>query len=120
MGSLAQEEARFISENVTWGHHKRFADGKVTVPYTRFLGYDKGGGVGLVINPEQAKTVRRIYNMHSGGMSIGTIVGTLTDEPEPLTAAGARPGITNPYERFSPTGNTRVTPSCRSRTSLST
>lgn len=42
MSSLAQEENRRISENVTWGHRKRFADGKVCVPYRHFLGYDKG------------------------------------------------------------------------------
>lgn len=28
MTSLAQEESRSISENVTWGHRKRFADGR--------------------------------------------------------------------------------------------
>ena len=28
MGSLAQEESRSISENVTWGQRKRFADGR--------------------------------------------------------------------------------------------
>lgn len=33
MSSLAQEESRSISENVTWGQRKRFADGKVTLPY---------------------------------------------------------------------------------------
>ena len=43
MSSLAQEESRSISENVTWGQRKRFADGKVTVPFKRFLGYDRGG-----------------------------------------------------------------------------
>ena len=32
MSSLAQEESRSISENVTWGQRKRFADGKVTLP----------------------------------------------------------------------------------------
>ena len=58
MSSLAQEEARAISENVTWGHRKRFADGKVTVPYNGFLGYDKGEDGNLVVNSEQAKTVR--------------------------------------------------------------
>jgi len=58
MSSLAQEEARSISENVTWGHRKRFADGKVTVPYNGFLGYDKGEDGNLVVNSEQAKTVR--------------------------------------------------------------
>ena len=39
MSSLAQEESRSISENVTWGHRKRMADGKVTVAYSTFLGY---------------------------------------------------------------------------------
>ena len=38
MSSLAQEESRSISENCTWGQRKRFADGKVTVPFERFLG----------------------------------------------------------------------------------
>lgn len=42
MSSLAQEESRSISENCTWGQRKRFADGKVTVPFSRFLGYDRG------------------------------------------------------------------------------
>ena len=31
MSSLAQEESRSISENVTWGMRKRFADGKVSI-----------------------------------------------------------------------------------------
>ena len=35
MSSLAQEESRSISENVTWGQRKRFADGKVSIPYGR-------------------------------------------------------------------------------------
>ncbi len=38
MSSLAHEESRSISENCTWGQRKRFADGKVTVPFSRFLG----------------------------------------------------------------------------------
>ena len=38
MSSLAQEESRSISENVTWGWRKRIADGKVTVAYSHFLG----------------------------------------------------------------------------------
>ena len=54
MSSLAQEESRSISENCTWGQRKRFADGKVTVPFKRFLGYDMGPDHNLVVNPEQA------------------------------------------------------------------
>ena len=36
MSSLAQEESRSISENVTWGWRKRIADGKVSVAYCSF------------------------------------------------------------------------------------
>ena len=42
MSSIAQEESRSISENVTWGQRKRFADGKVSLPYKNFLGYRRG------------------------------------------------------------------------------
>ncbi len=61
MSSLAQEESRSISENCTWGMRKRFADGKVSVPFGRFLGYDRGEDGNLVINEDQAKVVRKIY-----------------------------------------------------------
>ena len=55
MSSLAQEESRSISENVTWGHRKRFADGKVSFAYSRFMGLEKNKETGkIVVNPEQA------------------------------------------------------------------
>ena len=63
LSSLAQDESRSISENCTWGQRKRFADGKVTVPFKRFLGYDCGLDGTLVVTPEQAVTIKRIYSM---------------------------------------------------------
>ena len=86
MSSLAQEESRSISENCTWGQRKRFADGKVTVPFKRFLGYDRGEDGNLVINPEQAKVVKRIYGMFLKGMTPHGIAKTLTDEGVPTPA----------------------------------
>ena len=80
MSSLAQEESRSISENCTWGQRKRFADGKVTVPFKRFLGYDMGPDHNLVINPEQAKLVKRIYGMFLQGQSPFQIARILTEE----------------------------------------
>ena len=50
MSSLAQEESRSISENTTWGKRKQFAEGKTSVGYSVFLGYDKD----FKINEEQA------------------------------------------------------------------
>ena len=80
MSSLAQEESRSISENCTWGQRKRFADGKVTVPFKRFLGYDRGEDGNLIVNEEQAKIVRRIYGMFLQGRSPYTIAKVLTSE----------------------------------------
>lgn len=83
MSSIAQEEARSISENCTWGQRKRFADGKVTVPFKRFLGYDRGENGELVINEEQAATVRRIYAMFLQGRTPYNIAKQLTEEGIP-------------------------------------
>nr|DAF01979.1 MAG TPA: integrase [Caudoviricetes sp.] len=80
MSSLAQEESRSISENVTWGHRKRFADGKVSVPYRHFLGYDKGPDGNMVVNKEQAKTVKLIYRLFLDGYTFHSIAGELTSQ----------------------------------------
>lgn len=83
MSSLAQEESRSISENCTWGMRKRFADGKVTVPFGRFLGYDRGEDGNLVINEEQAKIVREIYGLFLQGRSPYQIAKILTEKGIP-------------------------------------
>lgn len=67
VSSLTQEESRSISENVTWGHRKRFADGKMSVPYRHFLGYDKGPDGNLAVNKEKARTVKLIYRLFLDG-----------------------------------------------------
>ena len=69
MSSLAQEESRSISENILWGVKKRNEDGKISLAYGTFLGYDKGKDGGLVINPTQAETVRFIFNSFLEGRS---------------------------------------------------
>lgn len=78
MSSLAQEESRSISENVTWGQRKRFADGKVCVPFKHFLGYDRGEDGNLVLNEKEAVIVRRIYSMFLQGMTPYGIASQLT------------------------------------------
>lgn len=78
MSSLAQEESRSISENCTWGQRKRFADGKVTVPFKRFLGYDRGSDGNLVLNKDEAVIIRRIYSMFLQGMTPHGIAARLT------------------------------------------
>src|SRR5699024_8243036 len=80
MSSLAQEESRSISENVTWGQRKRFADGKVCVPFRRFLGYDRGEDGNLVLNKEEAPIIKRIYGMFLQGMTPYGIAKQLTKD----------------------------------------
>lgn len=88
MSSLAQEESRSISENVTWGQRKRFSDGKVSMPYKQFLGYERGEtkDSAPVVNKEQAAVVRRIYTMFMSGKTPGCIARTLTSESVPTPA----------------------------------
>ena len=86
MSSLAQEESRSISENVTWGQRKRFADGKVSIPYGQFLGYRKGADGLPEIVPEQAEIVRSIYRMCIEGMSTNAIAKYLTQQGIPTPA----------------------------------
>lgn len=80
MSSLAQEESRSISENVTWGQRKRMADGKVSFAYSRFLGLDKDKETGkIVVVPEQAETVRLIFRLFLEGMTPHSIAAELTE-----------------------------------------
>lgn len=86
MSSLAQEESRSISENVTWGQRKRMQDGKVSFAYSRFLGYRKGEDGKPEVVPEEAEVVRRIYRMFMEGMTIDRIAKALTREGIPTPA----------------------------------
>lgn len=79
MSSLAQEESRSISENVTWGQRKRFSDGKVSMPYKQFLGYEKGENGTPVINEEESETVRLIYKMFLEGKTTQGIANFFMD-----------------------------------------
>lgn len=83
MSSLAQEESRSISENVTWGQRKRFSDGKVSIPYGQFLGYRKGPDGLPEIVEEEADIVRSIYRLFMQGKSTNAIAKQLTNEGIP-------------------------------------
>ena len=79
MSSLAQEESRSISENVTWGQRKRFSDGKVSVGYSNFLGFEKGENDTLKVVPEEAETVRIIYKLFLEGKTTQGIANYLME-----------------------------------------
>ena len=78
MSSLAQEESRSISENIRWGKRKSMQDGKVSFPYSCFLGYKKGADGKLEIVESEAKIVRKIYRLFLSGKSPNSIAKILT------------------------------------------
>lgn len=90
MSSLAQEESRSLSENVTWGMRKRFSDGKVSMPYKHFLGYEKGPDGIPVIVEEEAEVVREIYDLFLSGSTYLSIAKELTERGIPTPAGKAK------------------------------
>lgn len=77
MSSIAQEESRNISENVTWGMRKRFAEGKVTMAYKQFMGYRRGkNGIPEVVEAE-AKIIRTIFRRFLEGATPAIIAREL-------------------------------------------
>lgn len=81
LSSLAQDESRSISENSQWGIRFLFSsEGRLHLNTNRFLGYDKDEKGKLVINPEQAEIVKRIYREFMDGNGPGVIARRLRDE----------------------------------------
>lgn len=87
MSSLAQEESRSLSTNVKWGITHRFQNGEIMVNHNRFLGYTKDEKGKLVIDPEGAEIVKRIYREYLEGASLLEISRSL-ERDKILTAAG--------------------------------
>lgn len=83
MSSLAQDESRSISDNCTWGIRRRFEQGRVSVNTKKFLGYDRGKDGNLVINEEQAQTVRLIYEKYLSGRNYFSIARELNEAQIP-------------------------------------
>ena len=69
MASLAQQESESLSANVRLGLQFRNQQGKVQINHKRFLGYTKDEKGNLIIDPEEAKTVRRIFAEYTDGRS---------------------------------------------------
>ncbi|WP_314039232.1 recombinase family protein [Gemella morbillorum] len=79
MSSMTQEESRSLSENVRWEKRKRMAEGSVSIPYSRVLGFKKGVN-GIEINKNESKLVKRIFKMFLQGYSSHRISLILTEE----------------------------------------
>ena len=89
MASLAQQESQSLSQNVKLGLQYRYQQGKVQINHNRFLGYTKDADGNLIIDPEQAEIVKRIYREYLEGLSMDKIAAGL-ERDGILTGAGGK------------------------------
>ena len=99
MASLAQQESESISKNVKLGIDFRNKQGKVQVNHNRFLGYTKDTDGHLIIDPEQAEVVKRIYREYLEGSSMDMICHGL-EANGILTGAGNKKWHTSTIKRI--------------------
>ena len=78
-GMLAQDESRNISENIQWGIQRKFEKGEIYTKYKNFMGYTCVDGE-IIIVPEQAEVVRKIFDLYLQGLSLGQIKSYLESQ----------------------------------------
>ena len=105
LASFAQEESVNNSENVKWAKRKRFEQG---LPHARFnlYGY-KWEGDQLLVVPEEAAVVKRIFQEFLVGKSVAEICKGLSDDGI-TTREGYRwsaPGLRYVLQNVNYTGN---------------
>lgn len=77
LSAFAQAESESISQNVARGKRMGYRQGKFSFPYSCMIGYRKGPDGNPQIIPEQAETVRLIYNDYLAGDSLVKIAENL-------------------------------------------
>ena len=78
-GMLAQDESRNTSENIQWGFQRKFEKGDIFTKYKNFMGYDCVDGE-IVIVPEQAEVVRKIFDLYLQGLTFAQIKAFLESQ----------------------------------------
>ena len=73
LSALAQDESRSISDNIRWTFQKNFQAGIPQINLNRMLGYDKGTKGEWIIHPEQAKTIRFLFDRYAAGHSASAV-----------------------------------------------
>lgn len=81
LSSMAEGESASISENAKWSVKRRFQNGTYKLGYTPY-GYD-WDGKNMIINPDQAAVVKRIFADILSGKSTNAIADELNAEKVP-------------------------------------
>ena len=86
LSSMAEGESTSISENSKWSIQKRFQNGTFKISYPPY-GYDWDGEQ-MVVNPEQAETVRWIFAQVLAGKGTQAIADELNENGVPSKKGG--------------------------------
>ena len=81
LATVAEEESRSKSFIMNWSIERRFSKGIFLTP--KLLGYDVDEEGNLVINPDEAETVKVIYDLYVNGWSAKEIADLLTSYGRP-------------------------------------
>ena len=100
LAAAAQEESKTKSNSMNWSLEHRFDNGNFLTPV--LLGFDHDENGNLVINPDEAFTVRMIFYLFLYGFPLSEIAELLTDLKRPTkkgntrwSASGVRQILTN-------------------------
>lgn len=105
LASFAQEESRSVSENMKWRIRKDFEQGIIWGAKDNY-GYDIKEKK-FIVNPEQAKVVKRIFNMVLEGYGHQSIANILNKEdiPSPYNKKWCKSCISNILNNSNYTGD---------------
>ena len=81
LATVAEEESRSKSFIMNWSVEKRFSNGIFLLPPP--IGFDKNEDGNLVINGDEAETVKVIYDLYLNGWSLREIADLLTEFSRP-------------------------------------
>lgn len=83
IGATNEHYSSSISNNIRWSNEKNMRKGKVTISYKTFLGYEKGPDGNPRIVDEEAKIVKRIYELFLNGSTYASIARLLRGDNTP-------------------------------------
>lgn len=82
-GAFAQSESESISKNVSWGKRQAMKEGRAIIQYKKLLGYVKGENGKPQIVPDQAETIRFIFDRYLAGDTLRALKARLEADGVP-------------------------------------
>lgn len=81
LAAAAQEESKTKSNSMNWSLEKRFDNGNFLTPV--LLGYDHDEDGNLIVNPEEALTVRLMFYTYLAGFTLSEVADLLMELKRP-------------------------------------